>query len=114
MKDKRNILLTDLIECTRDLSEICKELSQFGWDCDKDLIVLKKDHTLSILGRYLSKQLSGSDVEEWANAIEGREDVGFESGILRNLIHELANPMLTKPLSEYTAKRWILKIENSS
>jgi hypothetical protein len=46
--------------------------------------------------------ISAADVEDWANAVEGREDVGREAGyesLLNDAIFELANPMLHEPLT---------------
>jgi hypothetical protein len=53
------------------------------------------------MDRYLSGSIDGSDVEQWAEAIEGRDDVGYETTVadwLRQVVFELANPKLTAPL----------------
>ena len=38
--------------------------------------------------------MTAEDVEEWANALECRDDVSFENEEVRNSIFELANPTL--------------------
>jgi len=61
------------------------------------------DHVEDTLRRYLSGQLTENLVEAWANAIEGREDIGMkerDEDFLREVIFELANPVLHQPLSE--------------
>ena len=42
-------------------------------------MILKKQQIVNILRRYFNGQLSSLDVENWANAIEGREDIEYES-----------------------------------
>ncbi|MBC6475616.1 MAG: hypothetical protein GDA48_24740 [Hormoscilla sp. GM102CHS1] len=47
------------------------------------------------------------EVENWANAIDCREDIAWEkefSASVLALIQELANPLLTRPLSEEPAQ----------
>ncbi|MBC6420899.1 MAG: hypothetical protein GDA43_13880 [Hormoscilla sp. SP5CHS1] len=49
------------------------------------------------------------EVENWANAIECREDLAWEkefSARVSALIQELPNPLLTRPRSEDTAREW--------
>ncbi len=113
MKD-RETLLRSLLALDRPLEEIRSGLSLLGWDSSDDLAFFTKDHALSILRRFLGRSLSANKVEEWANAIEGREDIGFESryeSILRDLIHELANPLLTRPLTYSSATEWVAHLE---
>lgn len=44
--------------------------------------------------RVLQSELSAEQVAEWADAIEVRDDVGFESDQVREALHVLANPAL--------------------
>lgn len=44
-----------------------------------------------ILARWSSGQMTAEDVEEWANAIECRDDVDFENEEVSEVISELAN-----------------------
>lgn len=117
MMQKRTKLLASLVALDGCLEEICSELSRLGWDSSDDLVLLAKDHALSVLRRFLEGCLSASEVEDWANAIEGREDIGFEGqneDMLQELIYELANPILTRPLTSSSAAEWIARLETSS
>jgi len=117
MIQKRTKLLTSLVALNGCLKETCSELSRLGWDSSHDLVLLTKNHALSALRRFLDGSLSASEVEEWANAIEGREDIGFEGqneDMLQELIYELANPILTRPLTSSSAAEWIARLEGSS
>ena len=66
-----------------------------------DSAKLTRCHLASALQHYLDHSLSASDIEAWANLIEAREDVFFEVGHdsqIEEVLHELANPLLTQSL----------------
>jgi hypothetical protein len=110
-------LLNSLLNFDRSLSEILPSLNSFGWDSEHDLITLQKQHIDKILKRYLNGKLSASDVENWANAIEGREDIEKESNfeeMLDEVIFDLANPLLSRPLSPDSAQEYLARLETST
>jgi hypothetical protein len=47
----------------------------------------------------LKGEVQDADVEEWANMVEGRDDVDFEP-MTNAAIFDLANPVLQGPLTE--------------
>ena len=62
---------------------------------------------VNLLDKYLKGELTESQVEEWANALECREDVGLlpEKQIeIQEVIFQLANPSLNKPITPDLAK----------
>jgi DNA polymerase I-like protein with 3'-5' exonuclease and polymerase domains len=104
---QRLALVRNLLELTRPLEEIMNPLSVMGWDFEGNGIELEKNHLAMVLQRYLRGELSGSDIESWANQIEGREDVQFESGSqqeINQILYELANSELTQQLDKTRAK----------
>ncbi len=110
MTDKRVELLGRLLSMERSPSVIRSELGRFPWDSDEELVVLRRKHCIAILNRFLVGTVSAAEVEDWANTVEGRDDIGLEPGNesqLREMIHELANPMLTTPLTVDSATRWV-------
>lgn len=61
---------------------------------------------MTILRRYLEGTLSDKDIETWANLIEAREDICFETRFekqTKEILYELANPTLTQPLDRKRA-----------
>jgi len=57
--------------------------------------------------------LTADDIEVWANSIEGRDDVDFDENneeLVGEILHELANPLLTYMLDEDRAKQLVEKL----
>lgn len=102
--NKREKLLESLLELKRPIKDICAALSTYPWDSDTELVLLTPGRTSEILSRYVAGDISAGDVEDWANAIEVRDDIGIKPGATRDILHELANPILTEPLTPSRAK----------
>jgi hypothetical protein len=98
----RKTLVERLVRFEGALASTMTALHEFGWDCDEELVSLKPSHIGSVLNRYLSGSVADAEVEAWANAIECREDIEF--GDLIEIVFELANPAITRPLSPVTAQ----------
>jgi hypothetical protein len=72
---------------------------------------------LSVLDRVADGSLRPADAGEWADAIEGREDIGFfedARDVLEEAVFALANPELTKPLDDAAIKRWTRRLRAAS
>lgn len=106
MKERESILLR-LVEASGSIQNIQNDLSGLPWDSDTPLVTLTRPDIVRVLHRYLSEAMSSIDVEDWANAIEGREDIQYEIGYeepLSKVIYQLANPLLTVPLTTASAE----------
>jgi hypothetical protein len=77
---KRQQLLLELLAQDRPTATILKELADFPWDSERALVKLKRGHVIKVMEGFIAGRLSPADVECWANAVEGREDIGFEAG----------------------------------
>ncbi len=101
--------LKSLVALDRPLPEIIEALHQFPWDSDDDLVTLKLEDIAAILDRLRRGEFSHADVESWANAIESREDIGFDGaneGPIKDAIFQLANPDLSGPVTvEFVRER---------
>lgn len=107
--DQRIEALRDLIELREPISIAASRLRSFPWDSDSALVTLTVDDLVRVIDGYLREELSKTDVEEWAEAIEGRDDIGYErhiSDTLKQLIFELANPLLATAIDPTQALRW--------
>ena len=111
MTDTRVSHLAELLNFSRPIADVAKDLSVFGWDSDEDLISLEPAHALSVLRRFLTGELSVVEVEDWANAIECREDIALDQeASIAAAIFELANPLITRPLTRQSASDLVAKL----
>jgi hypothetical protein len=102
----RTELAVALVELSRPIELIAAELQRFPWDSEAELVSLTRQHIQSVLKRYAADQLTAKAVEDWANAIEGRDDIGIGADpTLRQTIFELANPSLSQPLDRDRAQQ---------
>ncbi|MGK7946046.1 MAG: hypothetical protein AB4058_16410 [Microcystaceae cyanobacterium] len=111
----RHQLLNTLLKFEQPLSDTLNSLNNFSWDSEEVLVSLNKEHLINILQRYLQGELSLTDVENWANAIEGREDIEYEENyeeILEEILFVLANPLLSKPLSSHSAQDYLNQLDS--
>ncbi|HEY0199809.1 MAG TPA: hypothetical protein VGC19_14945 [Rhodanobacter sp.] len=93
----RAALVTELVRHERAVTDILRELAPYGWDCDSPLVQLLPEHIVDVLDRFLSGELSADQVDAWANAIECREDIGYDpSSVPGKVLHELANAALPR------------------
>lgn len=92
------------------------ELAVFPWDSE-ELVDLGASALAEILQRYLAGYVSPVDLTEWADAIEGREDIGFRSPkgrMIKEIIYEIANPDLELPVFRDRAGIWLDQLKDSA
>lgn len=71
-------ILLDLVHFKNNIDTLKNMLSQIGFDSEIELVSMSRDNIVEILQRSLDKKISFLELEEWANLIECREDIGFE------------------------------------
>lgn len=116
MSAERLILLRELIAGRSSPSVVVERLAVFGWDCDEELVIMTRDDAVGLLSRFVSGEVNTARMAEWANAIEGRDDVGFEPAanlLLGELVFELANPEITRELAVDRAEWWIRRLDDT-
>jgi hypothetical protein len=105
--------IQDLVKLRIQLPDAISRLKQFPWDSEAELVALTRTDTRRLLHEYLEGALSADSVEEWANAVEGRDDIGFEKGfeaLLKDFVFELANPDLAQRMTPSHARDWIRRL----
>jgi hypothetical protein len=101
------------LELDRPLDTVLVELAGVAWDSEEELVTLQPAHVIEVLSRFQSARLSAEDVERWANAIEGRDDIGCEDesrALLKETMFDLANPDLQGALTTEVAARWVERL----
>jgi len=108
----RTATLEALIKISMPISDAISRLAEFPWDNESDLVLLTPEDCYHVLSLYKRGSLSAAEVEDWANALECRDDVGFSTSQAHELLYELANPLLTQPLSGEQADLWLSQLQN--
>lgn len=86
------------------------------WDNEVELAVVRKEDVVAVLLRFLRGDLSATDLEAWANALEGREDIGFEPACddkVPAFLFETANPKLGAPITPAYAEQWVALLDGN-
>jgi hypothetical protein len=113
--NERRDAVRSLLDFEEPVRRTLARLHPFGWDSDAALVDMERRHVRSVLERYLAGVLTSDDVEEWANAVEMRDDVGHEAAarpLLKEAVDELANPTLNRRLSPTTAQEWLRRLRD--
>lgn len=111
---RRTAVLYDLVNGSRPVDQVSEELATFGWDSEEELVVLNRSQVAAILTDYLAGFRSATEVQAWAEAIEGRDDVGIatDSAVdLHDMIFRLANPELGHALTALFAQKLIRELQ---
>ena len=109
----RETIIKHLINLDKPIDEIKKSLKGLGWDSD-DEITMAKGSVKSILNRYIESNIDSKTLNEWANTIEGREDIDYDESCfneIKQLVYEIANPDLEGPFDIEKAKGWLSKLD---
>jgi hypothetical protein len=78
-------------------------LAPFSFDWPgAPLAILRREHLLAVLDRWQRGELSGEDVEEWANLVEVRDDLDHDraDSAVGRAVFDLANPDIQGRLDE--------------
>ena len=106
-----------LVELHLPVSESLQRLAKFPWESEHPLIIVTRFDLARVLRGFLDGTLESGDCEEWANAIESREDLGFDAATeetLKDVVFELANPLLTGPLTPVVAAELLGRVRTDS
>ncbi len=73
-------------------------LAGIPFDSPTPLVLIGRADIRDMLARAVDGSVPNEQVQEWAELLEGREDLGHEAGhedLLASAVFELANPLLT-------------------
>ncbi|MGH3685708.1 MAG: hypothetical protein ACRDRU_12465 [Pseudonocardiaceae bacterium] len=109
--ESRREAVADLVYRRRPLIEAVTTLRQYPWDCEEELVELGPSVLRSVLTDFMAGSTSADDLEEWANAVEGRDDIAFVPSGAIDVIAALANPLLYEPLNQETARQLLHDVD---
>lgn len=106
----RKTALDNLLNFKLPIEQAISDLAKLEWDSELELIGLEAAQLQNLLQLFTQGILSAKEVEAWANAIECREDIKIGPTMVNQALHELANPLLTQPLSVERVSFWLSQL----
>jgi hypothetical protein len=109
MIDRKRTLL-NLVNIDVPLNTSIEELKKIEWDSEDEIVIFHRYNVINVLQSYLNEELLCEEVFSWANAIEGRDDIGIEKEFeekIGDAIFVLANPEISEELTRETALKII-------
>lgn len=101
--NRRAEVLHELVSFRTPTEPLLQELGSFGWDWDGDpLLILKKEHLVRVIDRFLAGEISAAQLQQWAENLEVREDVAFdedERALVDPVFFRIATPEINDPLT---------------
>lgn len=106
---RRAEILQELARFETPTEPLMVELRSLGWDwSEAPLLVLTKPDFLRIIDRFLEGQIRTSQLQEWAENLEVREDVAFDEKnkeLLDDLLFRIATPEVNESLTRDVVQR---------
>ncbi|WP_007026846.1 hypothetical protein [Saccharomonospora iraqiensis] len=110
----RQEIVTDLVEFRKPIEHTLAALREFPWDSDEELATLDVSALRRVVDMFERGRIDADELEEWADAVEGRDDIAFGSQDVIDAVNTLANPVLFGPLTKENVNRIVSEIEVSS
>jgi len=96
----RTDILKDLVSFSGDLSALKSELSQYSWDTEEPCLIITKSQFSKVLTKCIDQIITFQDLEDWANAIECRDDLDFEDEEMQEIIFEFSSPEINGEITK--------------
>lgn len=110
-------LLKSLLQLDSPVKDILSDLKRYGSDAveGEALVTLTREQTISVLQRFLSGNITGKELYEWAEALELREDIDFgaddDRGVIFDVVSNISTTyVLRGPITEEEAESYILDL----
>ncbi|WP_024929975.1 hypothetical protein [Methylophilus sp. OH31] len=104
--------LKALVEAELPIAQGIARMSQFAWDSEEYLAVLTPENLGRVLTLFSEGSITELDVEDWANALECRDDLALSEPAVSKVLYELANPLLTHALSAERAHHLLCVVKS--
>ena len=108
--ERRAEILKRLIRYEEPPEPLASALNEFSWDWleDEPLIRLRASDLLRVIDRFLAGNIDAQQLQDWAERLECREDIGFESDdkqLVDDVFFRLATPFINEPLTHESVSR---------
>ncbi|NPD47902.1 hypothetical protein [Lentimicrobium sp. S6] len=109
MRNRKKIL-QDLINYNKNIIDLQMELSLYERDVSEPLITIFKESFSIVLNKYLANEISTTNLIDWANTIECRDDLEFESESLQEVLFLFSSPEINGEITKEYVNRILAKL----
>lgn len=106
-------VLTALIEFSETVASLAAKLKTIPWDSDEAIVTLTSQQVAHAITKCLRGQISATELQRWAELIEVREDIDFDSNRsaeIKDVIFTIANPDINGELSPANLKDYLSRL----
>ncbi len=108
--ERRADILKRLIRYEEPPEPLATELREFPWDWleEEPLVRLHASDLLRVIDRFLAGDIDAQQLQDWAERLECREDIGFgpdDEQLVDDVFFRLATPFINEPLTHETVSR---------
>lgn len=93
-------ILKDLVLLQGNIVSLEKNLSEFAWDNEMPLYLISIDDFIHVLRKSINAEIGFETLISWANALECRDDLGFENEAIQEILFELASPEINGEITK--------------
>ncbi|HWJ67119.1 MAG TPA: hypothetical protein VNT31_10605 [Nocardioides sp.] len=100
---ERTRILQALVDAVLSPDAATSALAAFSWDSEDELVELGLDRLGLVLQRHLAGEIDDQQLSAWAEAVNGRDDIGYDGAhdvLVSGVLFELSTPELFGPLHE--------------
>lgn len=99
--------LLKVVSFDGSINELKVIISTLPWDSDEDIFIINEKILLNVLNKFINDNVVDFIIEEWANLLESREDIGYTNDLLKDIVDELANPVLYGQVNKETLNKYV-------
>jgi hypothetical protein len=106
--DRRQALV-DLIDLRKPIDAAIRSLSSHAWGMAPEVVFGGRQISRA-LAMFLAGEIDTRDLERWADAIEGRDDVEYDpshSPAVADFLFEVSTPQVNGELTDERAHEWL-------
>ncbi len=112
---ERKTALLELVDIKIPIGKAINQVRLFEWDSEEELVLMERKHIVKLLQAFVDGNLSDREVLNWANAVEGRDDIGIDvefEDVITDSIFILANPEITEELTKELAIKMLQRLSS--
>jgi len=109
----RREAVSALVDWRGHLPDLIVVAREFPYDSEVPIVTLQAHHIRNALERYIRGEVSASELEAWAENVEGRDDIEYfpdHEDEISDALFNLSTPEINAPISKQVVEMWLSKL----